>query len=319
MPSIDERTLREFEEGLNTLFPEKSTIGAKIIGGGEISTVFIIDHPAFYNYAFKRLPIFSYEHEVDEYEKALFEYIQLLREIGIGVIETEGIRIKTSDGRIIYYIAQPLLKDFIFCNKVLRRINLEEALYLFRTILLKLKSIYDFNRHSDNVKIGIDAQMSNWIIKNLQSQEQKLPEKPELAYVDIATPLFRKEGKEMLRAELFLKSAPPILRSILKALFLKDILDRYYNFRLTIVDLIANLFREKLLHLIEPFIEEANKFFSEECSELQKINLKEIRSYYKKDAFIWGLFLSLRKFHRAITTKILSQRYEFILPGKIER
>ncbi len=165
--NIDVDILKEFEEGLNTLYPERSRIPAKIIGFGEISTVFVINHPALHGYAFKRLPIFSDESEVAEYEVALNDYIDLLKdEIGIQVLETEGIRIKTSDGRIIYYIVQPVLRDFTLCNNFLHKISVQEAINLFKAVLLNLKRIWDFNAHSKDVKIGLDEQFSNWAIFN---------------------------------------------------------------------------------------------------------------------------------------------------------
>lgn len=320
--NIDIKILREFEEGLNTRFPDRSRIPAKIIGFGEISTVFIIDHPSLNGYAFKRLPIFSNETEVAEYEQALKEYINLLKnEAGIEVLETEGIKIKIPESRIVYYIAQPVLPEFSICNNLLHKIPKSEALKIFNSVLINLKRVWDFNARSKNIKIGLDEQLSNWAIKNLKSPEQPIIDNPELLYLDISTPLFRKDGKEALKADLFLKSTPPILRSVVKALFLKEILDRYYDFRLVTIDMIANLFKENLAHLIEPFIEHANHFFKNNFPEfnLKEIIFKEVESYYKNDAFIWSLFLSLRKFHRTIATKILRRRYEFILPEKIQR
>ncbi len=45
----------------------------------------------------------------------------------------------------------------------------------------------------------------------------------------------------------------------------------------------------------------------------------EIEKYYKNDAFIWALFLALRRMDRFIKTRMLGGRYNFILPGKIKR
>lgn len=320
--NIDIKILMEFEEGLNTRFPGRSRIPAKIIGFGEISTVFIIDHPSLHGYAFKRLPIFSNDTEVVEYERALKEYINLLKnETDIGVLETEGIKVNIFNSRIVYYIAQPVLPDFSICNNLLHKIPNSEALKIFNSVLINLKRIWDFNVRNKNIQIGLDEQLSNWAIKNLKSPEQPISDNPELLYLDISTPLFRKGGKEALNSDQFLKSTPPLLRSVVKAIFLKEILDRYYDFRLVIIDMIANLFKENLTYLIQPFIEQANYFFKNNSPEfnLKEILFNEVESYYKNDAFIWSLFLSLRKFHRTIATKILRRRYEFILPEKIER
>lgn len=319
---VDIKIIKEFEEGLNTRFPEKSMLPAKIIGFGEISTVFVIDHPSLRGYAFKRLPIFSSEKEVVEYENAVMEYISLLKqEASIEVLETDGIRINTHDGRIVYYIVQPVLPAESMCNNLLHKISISESIKIFNSVLLNLKRVWDYNRRKDNVKIGLDGQLSNWAIKNFNSSDQQISNKAELLYLDVSTPLFRRDNKEALKAEQFLKSTPPLLREIVKALFLQEILDRYYDFRLVVIDLIANLYKEKLESLIQPFIESANNFFKNSCPEynLKEIRLKEVESYYKNDAFIWSLFLSLRKFHRLIATKILRRRYEFILPEKIER
>ena len=45
----------------------------------------------------------------------------------------------------------------------------------------------------------------------------------------------------------------------------------------------------------------------------------EVASYYKRDAFIWRVFLAFRKLDRFVKTKVLRRRYRFILPGKINR
>ncbi len=320
--NINTAILKEFEDGLDTRFLAKSKITAKIIGFGEISTVFTINHPLLQGFAFKRLPIFSNDVQIARYERILTEYVELLKyEIGIDVLETEGVKVETSDRRFVYYVVQPMLPEFSICNSILRRVSIDNAVKLLRSVLINLKRIWDFNAKSMDVKVAIDGQLSNWAVRDLKYPEEPLSENPELVYLDITTPLYRKNGKEALNADLFLKSMPPILRSVLKLLFLKEVLDRYYDPRHTVIDLIANLYREKLTYLIPPFIEFANEFLRTYCAELnlKEIEYKEVEYYYKNDAFIWSLFLFLRKLHRGIVTKILHQRYEFILPERIER
>ncbi len=48
-------------------------------------------------------------------------------------------------------------------------------------------------------------------------------------------------------------------------------------------------------------------------------SVKEIRSYYREDAFIWRLFQFSRKVDRLITEKIFRKKYSYRLPGKVER
>ncbi len=68
---IDIDLLNRFEHGLNPKAPEKSLIPARILGYGEISTIFEILQENQRGLAFKRMPIFLSMDEMDRYE-ALF-------------------------------------------------------------------------------------------------------------------------------------------------------------------------------------------------------------------------------------------------------
>ncbi len=304
---VDEEVLRKFEEGINTRYPEKSKMPARIIGYGEISTVFLIDHPAFHSLAFKRLPIFSCEEEADEYERILKEYIEVLRNVGISVIDTGGVKIKTSDGRIVYYVVQREFPQSKIGNFFIKGLDEKRAIEVFERVIYELKKVKEFNERSENIKVGIDGQISNWIVEDSEREDINL------LYFDVSTPLYRKNGEEMLKAGLFLKSVPPILNIIVRYIFLQEILDRYYDFRLVVTDLIANLFKEGVPEIIYKVLDVANRVLD------KKITFEEVKSYYKRDAFIWSLFQFLRKTHRFFKMNLLRKRYEFILPGKIKR
>lgn len=305
---VNEHLLREFEEKLNTSHPEKSHIPPRIIGFGEISTVFEIDHPELKGFAFKRLPLFRKEEEAEEYRDILKEYISILNgRVGIEVIETDSVIIKRSDNRVVLYVIQKRLPSSSIGNTFMKNAKREKALEVFKEVIKELKKVHEFNEKNKEVKAGIDGQISNWAI---EADE----EKTRLIYLDVSTPLYRKEGREMLKAELFLKSTPPLIRAIVKRAFLQEVLDRYYDFRLVLIDLIANFFKEGLGKLIPDLVNAAN-----ELANVERIAVEEVTSYYRRDVFIWSLFLSLRKMDRFLTTKILRKRYEFILPEKIER
>lgn len=310
---IDKNLLIEFEKGLNTRYPEKSKISAKIIGFGEISTIFLIESSKLRNYAFKRIAIFSNKEEIQEYDQILKRYIELLNnKTQIEVLPTLGIPLNIENQKFVYYIAQPILPKNSICNHYFHQVSIEESLKIFDQILKKLLNIYKWNLQNKSLQIGIDSQISNWATLNFRNQ---------IVYFDVSTPLFRINHKEALNAEMFLRSTPPILRSIVKKLFLQEVLDRYYDLRLILIDLIANFYKEKLQDKIPSFIQHTNDFIQKHCKEynLKEIHLEEVQEYYKKDAFIWKLYLSLRKIDRWFITNILNKKYEFILPERIER
>jgi hypothetical protein len=68
---VDLDLLREFELGLDPQHPERSRIPARILGYGEISTVFEIQAEGMQDLALKRLPLFHTREEVERYRAAL--------------------------------------------------------------------------------------------------------------------------------------------------------------------------------------------------------------------------------------------------------
>lgn len=128
-------------------------------------------------------------------------------------------------------------------------------------------------------------------------------------------------GIDAMDAELFLRSAPSFLVWILRLLFLEDVVNLYYDFHRVAVDLVANFYKEQRPDLIPEVIGVVNDFFTYEASglDVEPVTEKEVRSYYREDALIWSLYLSMRRLDRLIRTRLLRQEYPYILPGKIKR
>lgn len=313
--------LHEFEEGLDTVHPENSRIPLKILGYGEISTVFEILHEDFKGIAFKRLPLFKSEEKASDYIELYKKYNELLRSIGIETPDYDGAYVSRNDGIVVLYLYQEKFPEYSVGNKAIHIVSNEDIDRLFNNMLNKMSNVWRFNSGNRNsILIGLDGQISNWVIENYVGGES-LPDKLTLLYLDTSTPLIRENGEELMDAELFLKATPPILRRVLKKLYLQEILDRYYDFHSVIVDLIANMYKEKRDDLIPRMIDLANNFFSRISGDLDvsPITFEEVEKYYKSDASIWSIYLTTRKIHRFIRTKIFRSYYEFVLPGKIER
>jgi hypothetical protein len=160
-----------------------------------------------------------------------------------------------------------------------------------------------------------------WSVVGFDPANPHLDEQAPLLYMDTSTPLFRIQGVEQLDPELFLRSAPSFLVWLLRLLFLEDVVNRYYDSHRVVVDLIANFFKEQRPDLVPDLIMVANDFFTGEAADLSValIEEKEVRSYYREDALIWSLYLSMRKLDRFIHTRLRHRDYPYILPEKIVR
>jgi hypothetical protein len=305
---VDEDFLYEFETGLNPQDLQNSPIPATIIGYGEISAIFQIADNA--ELAFKRLPLFSDRMAAERYTQHHDEYCHLLTQAGLRLPAYKTLILEPDQRPVTVYIVQQLIPSRRFGHQLVHELDRQAIDRLLEAIIAEIAKVWDHNRcHHPAASLALDGQLSNWTWFGDQPR-------PNLFYIDTSTPLFRKNGLEQLDPELFLKSAPVYLRWILRGLFLKDVIDRYYDQRQVYTDLAANLCKEQRADLIPEAVSIINRQLG---ADQKPLTIGEVDRYYRRDKRIWQLYLSFRKFDRWVTTKIFRRRYEFILPGKIRR
>jgi len=317
---IDAGLLEKFEAGLDPLNPDLSKIPAKIIGYGEMSTIFVINHPGQENIAYKRMPIFRSRDEMKNYERLFAEYTAELSGIGLNIPESASARVIPEKGNSVVYGAQEKLPAASIGNALIQQLDENSVRLLFLCVLRDLKKVFTSNRERPSLTFGIDGQISNWAVKDYH-EGKPVTEKTELFYIDTGTPLMRKEGIEQLNPELFLRSTPSFLVWLIRLFFLEEVMNRYYDFRKVTIDLIANFYKEQRPEFIPLLIATANNFFAGEGAQfgIAPITEEQIVSYYKEDAMIWRVYLAFRKIDRFLHLKILGKPYVYILPGKIKR
>jgi len=299
--------LRRFEAQLDPARPEAGPYAPRIIGYGEMSTVFSFDDVDLKGLAFKRMAVFRSESEILPYEENFKQYSRLLNDIGVFTPDYGVLRLNRHHHPVLY-IFQRMVDPLRIGPAYLRATDRESALDLFQRVLLGFDRVFSYNAAHNDLSLGFDGQMSNWAWQDGR-----------LFYLDTSTPLMRRDGVEQLDPELFLRICPSYLVWVIRLFFLKDVLNRYYDLRLVIIDLIANLYKEKKIDLIDSFIGAANGFLRERYADLKPIRRKEVDAYYKEDAWIWRIFLAFRKLERFVKTKIQRTEYELILPEKVER
>jgi len=322
---IDIDLLERFERGLDPAHPERSAIPATVLGYGEISTVLAIGDG---DLACKRMPMFADEAEIAAYAAAFDAYRARLQEAGLRLAPSRLVPLQQrSGGRRVVYLVEQRLPAHAIGNAVVRQADPAAAQRLLRAVLGELAKVWRFNREQAGAaqpdgprwQLGIDGQISNWVVEDMPAQGG-LPQRLDLRYFDVNTPLLRRDGVEQLDTELFLRSAPAFLRWVLRLFVLQDVVERYYDMRRVVIDLIANLYKEGRADLAPGWLETANRFFAEELAGtgLQPIDLSEVLAYYRDDARIWRLYLGLRRFDRSLH-RWTGRQYPYVLPGPISR
>ncbi|MBI3395722.1 MAG: hypothetical protein HY042_07805 [Spirochaetia bacterium] len=312
--------IQEFETNFDPQKPEAGEPRPCIIGYGEMSTVFTFDHPELQGLAFKRMAVFRTAAEIERYEGDFYEYHRVLNDMGVFTPDY-GTHVVTRTPRgaapyPILYVCQGLLNPAGVGSRYVRERSEAESVQLFTEILRRFEIVFRYNKQNIGVlELGLDGQISNWAAAG----DPGAGKPPALLYLDTSTPLMRRGGVEQLDPELFLRVCPSYLVWMIRLFFLKDVLNRYYDLRLVIIDLLGNLIKEKKADLIDPFLLHANRFLAEKWPDLLPIQRKEVESYYKEDAMIWRIFLAFRKFERFMNTRLQGREYPLVLPEKVER
>jgi hypothetical protein len=306
-PTVDEAFLTRFEEGLDPQRPEASRIPARILGFGEISSIFAIQGVP--GAAFKRLPIFETVPEGEAYAQMFRIYCRHLEAAGLK-LPGQAAAVVPFFGGAALYIAQRRLPEAAFGHHLIHGEDRQDALALIGAVTEAIEGVWAFNAaHRPHLELALDGQLSNWA---------RCPQGDgsDLVYIDTSTPLFRLEGREQLDPEKLLKSAPGALRWILRRFFLADVMNRYYDFRQVLIDLLANLHKEQRPDLVAPAAAVVNR---RACQLERPIEPAEVDRYYRSDRTIWTLFLAFRRMDRWLSRHLFRRRYEFILPGPIKR
>ncbi len=316
--AVDIQFLRQFEQALDPYRPETSAIPAQVLGYGEISTVIAIAEgdPTL---AYKRMPLFRSAQEAADYVTLYEASMAVFADMGVRIVPGNMVWFEGINGRyFVIYLVQEKLQTQSIAHKVIHRLDAAQSQTLIDGIFDAFEKVFAFNaHHEDMLELGLDGQLSNWAVCGFDPESGALPQPLELAYLDTSSPLLRRNGVEQLNAEIFLRNAPFFLRSILKAIYLEDLVTRYYDLRLVTIDLLGNLYKEQKADLVPDLLALANDRFAEN-GRFAPITLQEIEAYYQQDAFIWRLYLGTRRFDRWLH-RLFRQPYPYILPGKIQR
>ncbi|GAF75637.1 unnamed protein product [marine sediment metagenome] len=318
---IDIEVLKKLERSIDIYNPEKGEVPIKVLGFGEISLVFelLSDVEPI---AYKRIPIFDNEKQVNRHILAYNEYNRILdQEVGLNLPKYDVAWFKDDEDKIQFYCVQEKISPESVGNRVIHQINDEDINTLIVLVMREMKKVWEYSKNHETIDLGLDGQISNFMLIGYDPDNPNIDMNTKLTYIDTSTPMFRKNGVEAMDGELFLKSTPSFLRFFVKAAFLDEVIDRYYDWRLVTIDLIANFFKEQRPELIPGIIRQVNKFFKEEASEfnIEPITFEEVQKYYKNDKMIWVIFQNARKIDRFLKTKLFKKKYDFYLPDKIKR
>jgi hypothetical protein len=270
--------------------------GIRVLGYGEIAAVvgWPADAP---RWACKRLPPFRDAAQLERYAQSVTRYVQALEAAGVRVLPSTVASVETPDG-LIGYIVQPVVDAERLAPRYLTRCADDTASAVLDRVLSHVLDTV-------TPRVGLDAQLSNWFVDDDGG----------LLYLDLTTPMLRDEGGcDELDAGLFLASLPWALRGLVYRFVLRGVLDKYFDPRGVVIDVLANLLKERLAERLLP-----RALALAERTPGASITDRDVRRYYRSDAGMWAFLQRLRRADSWWQRKVRRRGYPFLLPGRIQR
>lgn len=294
-PTLADADLEALERAVDHALRSGDESALEILGYGEISCV-VAWRSGGATLACKRLPVFTDEATLAAYETCFHEYLAVIAAGGAEPVPSGLQRRSRGPGAFALWCVQPRFPGDALLPRVLARAGADEAIEVFERVLTAILGVV-------SPRCGLDGQLSNWVLVD-----------DRIRYIDVTTPLLRDEGgRERLPIGLFLASLPWALRGVVRRFMLAGILGKYYEPRGVVLDLLGNLHKERLVHLIDPLLARAN------AAVTPAFTREEVERYYAADAKDWALLQRLRRLDRAWQRRVRRRVYPFLLPGGIQR
>jgi hypothetical protein len=266
--------------------------GLRVLGYGELTLV--IGWPTAQPVlAVKRLPPFPNFDRLDAYAGLLERYIEILRERGVWVAQTEIRSRPGTRGSVRAYLVQPLVPRERHLNVMLGGAEAVRAQEL-------LEGVVDNVHRCVDDDVGFDAQAANWWVEN-----------GKLGYFDISTPMLRDpHGSEQLDVSLFLSVYPWVTRPVL-ARIAPGVMAQYHDPRIVLLDFASNLHKEGLDRHVPALLDAANRRME------RPLTATDVRRYFRQDKLLWALMQRLRLADRAWQRHLLlPPRYRYGPPRR---
>jgi hypothetical protein len=263
----------------------------RLLGHGEISIVigWPTEEPRV---AAKRLPPFADGAAFERYAAVVHRYVARLGDAGVPVLPTEVRGVTRPDGRVAGFHLQPVVPASSLATEVLRA---EPPVADHPVVTAVLRAV----TAATGEGVGVDAQLANWAV--LDGTPMQL---------DLTTP-FLLDGGGGVAFDMapFLSSLPAVTRPVVGRQ-MGHLIRRWMTVRGSLLDLVANLYKERLDAWVNPVLESVN------ASVDPPVTAGEALRTNRADRRLWPVLLRLQKGQRWWCRRASGTPYEFLLPDR---
>ncbi|MBN2168115.1 MAG: hypothetical protein JW738_02645 [Actinobacteria bacterium] len=268
------------------------------------------------NLAYTKMPPFPDIQSIEAYQEIFARYHDILEEIGLNP-PTHGIKyVSRKDGKFTVFITQRMLSRESAGIKVIQELNDEDCLGFFELVLHEIMKVAKYNNSETTLKVGIDARLINWGIKDYDPKNMSIGTVDKLYYLDTSIPMIREKGNDLLDPNLMLMGLPGFAKPIIRTLFLKRYWKRFFNAREMTLDVIADFIVNGRTDITERMVSKANVVLEEGMAghAMEKITSESVKKRMRVNRQYRSTFNMFKRIDRFIKVKVLRRKYKHRLP-----
>jgi hypothetical protein len=316
LPAEATGRLEAFERTLDCSAPEARG-DCEVLAFGEVSAALALS--ALPGWVCKRMSGFPDASMARRHAELIDDYVARIRACDVAVVDTRVVPVQVPARPPVVYLLQPRLDAAGLGNVLLRDGAESDVAAALQRVLDAVLRVWRGNRERDDgVEIGLDAQLSNWHFG---------PGGPAAGagvLIDVGTPFARRtDGTYLIDVEVLLSAVPAGLRAhYRRARAVEHYFDDYFTPRLVALDVLGNFQKEGRPDRVPAALDCVNGWLAAHAGELgdpSPLTAAEVADYYREDARQLELFLRLRRLDRFVRTRVLRRRYDFVLPGRVQR
>lgn len=288
---IDPSELRALEDEVSVALKTRDPGRLPLLGHGEISLVlgWPPDHPRV---ACKRLPPFRDATAFGHYARVVRRYVDELRAGGVRVVETDLQHLVRPDGHVVGFHVQPVLPAGTIGVAMLRDGDASHGHPIVPAVVDAVVGV-------THPRLGVDSQLSNWAW--LDGEPWQL---------DLTTPFLLDEHRRpAFDLTPFLAALPAPVRPLVQR-EMRALIRRWTTARGALLDMTANLLKERLDAWVDPVLAEVNARIA------LPISRDEAARVYAGDRRLWPLLFRLERANRWWQQNVRRRPFEFLVPER---
>ncbi len=295
----------------------------RVLGYGEVSVALTVAELP--GRVCKRMSGFAGDAAAQSYVQLVEEYLAELGAGGVRVAATEPVIVPRAGVAPVVYLVQPELPPASLGSALLHTATDKGFVDVLHHVLAQVAGLA---RHTaarrEGVEVALDGQLSNWSFGVAGDVDGGEPGEPDSGpvLIDVGTPFMRRWGRHAIDQEFLLAPVPAGIRAYYRRRrLIGAYLDDYFVPRLVAVDLLGNFHKEGRPDRVPMATREVNAWLDsgEVPGPRDRVTVAEVEHYYRQDADLLALYLRLRRMDRVLRTRVRRGRYDYVLPGAVQR